>query len=372
MEPKRDGPSRRSFLKQAAAFGLTGAVVPSSGQETAPSSEVRSQELSARARSFMRDFGLDYPIVQAPTAGPASAALAVAVAEKGAMGAIPLSFFPDEYVLAMVREVLEGTQRATFGNYVLHFPHPTLPAVLEAGVSCIQFSFGLPSGDALNLISEHGAKLGIQVTSGDNASQALDLGADYLVCQGMEAGGHVQASKPLRRALDEVLAVAGDAHVLASGGIATGYDIRNVLDAGASGVVMGTRFVATRESIAYQRYKLALQASDTEDTVFTICFNNGWENVSQRVLRNGTFLRWEAAGSPAPGNRPGESDEFAFNVGGAPIGRYGGVPPLEGMTGDVEDLAMYAGAGVTDISDIPPAAEVIDRIWEEFASEEAP
>ncbi len=367
--PKGDGPSRRSFLKQAAALGLSGAVPPSSGSISVATPRSGSQELPARARAFMRDFGLDYPIVQAPTAGPANAALAVAVAEKGAMGAIPLSFYPREVTLGMVSDVLANTSRATFGNYVLHFPHPTLQAVLEAGVSCIQFSFGLPSRDALELISEHNAKLGIQVTSGDNAKRAQEIGADYLVCQGMEAGGHVQASMPLRRALGEVLAVAEDTHVLASGGIATGRDIRDLLDAGASGVVMGTRFVATRESRAHPLYKRALLETGSEDTVYTICFNRGWENANHRVLRNGTFRGWEAAGSPEPGNRPGESDEVAFREDGVGIRRYAGPAPLEGMTGTVEDMAMYAGTGVRDISDLPSAADVIERLWREFGEQ---
>jgi len=368
MKSTGGSPSRRTFLKQAAAVGLAGAVEPLEHAALSPARSLRTQELPSQAAAFMRDFGLDYPIVQAPATGPATARLAIAVAEKGAMGAMPLSFSSADSVLAMVREVLEGTDRATFANYVLHFPHPTLEAVLDLGVSCVQFSFGLPTAEEAALVADHGARLGIQVSSGDNARRALELGADYLVCQGLEAGGHVQATMPLRRALDDVLAAAEGAHVLASGGVATGRDIRTLLDAGAAGVVIGTRFVATQESEAHPRYKLALQAARSEDTVRTICFNRGWENANHRVLRNGTIRTWEAAGSPAPGNRPGESDEVAFRPTGAAILRYQGRAPFEGLTGDVEDMAMYAGTGVDNISDIPSAADVIERLWQEFAA----
>ncbi len=208
--------------------------------------------------------------------------------------------------------------------------------------------------------------LGIQVTSESSAKTALDLGADYLVCQGTEAGGHVHASRPLAEALASVLKIAGDIPVVASGGIATGHTMREYMQLGAAGVVMGSRFVATVESGAHDVYKEAIVKAKAEDTVFTTCMNKGWNNTTHRVLRNSTFEMWESAGCPMTGNRPGEMDVVATNGGDVSIERYSISAPQAHFEGNIEALANYAGKGVNDIHDIPTAAELIERIWKEF------
>jgi nitronate monooxygenase len=86
----------------------------------------------------------------------------------------------------------------------------------------------------------------------------LDLGADYLVCQGVEAGGHVQSSTALYELLPKVLDQARNTPVLAAGGISHGRKIREALLAGASGAMLGTRFVATQENLAHPEYKTLL------------------------------------------------------------------------------------------------------------------
>jgi nitronate monooxygenase len=148
-----------------------------------------------------------------------------------------------------------------------------------------------------------GAKLGVQVTSAESARTALDLGADCLVCQGTQAGGHVQAHERWQEILPKVVEEAKFIPVVAAGGIASGTDIRAVLSAGASAAMLGTRFVATQESAAHQEYKDALLRSGKSETVLTVCFEGGWRNARHRVLRNETFIRWEAAGCPPVGKR---------------------------------------------------------------------
>lgn len=206
--------------------------------------------------------------------------------------------------------------------------------------------------------------LGIQVASREGARNALRHNPDFLICQAVEAGGHVQANDPMDFCLREVLAVAGNTPVVAAGGIATGADIRRVLNAGASGVVMGTRIVATKESDLHAVYKQAIVDSKENDTVFTNCFNRGW-NAMHRVLKNSTYTNWEAAGCPLE-NRPGENDVVAKNFNGKDILRYAPTPPIEGATGDLKAMVMYAGTGAKDIHDVPSVAELIPRIWKEF------
>jgi len=110
----------------------------------------------------------------------------------------------------------------------------SLNAALDAGAPIIQFSWGMPSKEVVAAVRAAKAKLGMQVTSAESARAALDLGADYLVCQGTEAGGHVQANRGLYQALPDVLNEARQTPVVASGGIGNGQGIRKALLAGAS------------------------------------------------------------------------------------------------------------------------------------------
>ena len=80
--------------------------------------------------------------------------------------------------------------------------------------------------------------------------------------------------------------------------------MKHYLDLGASGVVMGSRFIASEESIAHSVYKESLVSSKSDDTVLTVCMNKGWDNSISRIIRNSTFRMWESAGCPVISNRP--------------------------------------------------------------------
>src|SRR5262249_53920092 len=146
------------------------------------------------------------------------------------------------------------TQGPIQANFVLAFAPLSLPVALEAGVRTITFSWGPPASE-VGLVRSFGAKLGIQVAAVDDARRALDLGADFLICQGVEAGGHVQATRSLRELLPQVVSAAGGAPVVAAGGMGDGLAVARALSCGASAALLGTRFVATRESVAHDLYK---------------------------------------------------------------------------------------------------------------------
>ena len=182
------------------------------------------------------------------------------------------------------------------------------------------------------------------------------------------------ADQPLMTALQQVLSVADGVPVVASGGMATGQDIRQVLLAGAAGAVLGSRFVATRESAAHPDYKAQLLAAGgEEDTVFTVCLNKVWPNATHRILReNETFRMWEAAGCPPgpyyigqpAGDRPGEHDIVAVQGDGSSLERYVGIVPVVGMQEcNANALGNYAGADVGAINDLPSAGELVQRLW---------
>ena len=323
---------------------------------------------SAPTRALLDLLQIDLPVMQAPAGGVVSRELTAAVSESGGLGGIPLSWSSPDQAAATVAAVRELTGRPFFVNFVLHFGAGALDAALEAGAPVVQFSWGMPDQHMIRAIRDRQATLGVQVTSRDSARTAIDLGADYLVCQGTEAGGHVHASRSLSDALAEVVSVAGSTPVVASGGIANGHRMRDVLQLGAAGVVMGSRFVASTESAAHEQYKQALVDSSGADTVFTTCMNKGWDNATHRILRNSTHNMYEAAGSPAPGKRPGESDIIAKYTMDTDSGveRYSINSPGRYYEGNIEAMAAYAGAGIGDITEVLPAGEIVSRIWKEF------
>lgn len=161
------------------------------------------------------------------------------------------------------------------------------------------------------------------------------------------------------------VADAVDVPVVAAGGIADGRGVAAVLAAGADGVWLGTRFVATEEAAVEDLYRERVVEADETTTYRGELFDVGWEGTPHRTLLNSTVERWEDAGRPAPGDRPCEGETIAEYPGGHPIERYGDDLPMEGVEGDLEALALYAGqsAGLTD--EVQPAGEVVEELVEE-------
>ena len=279
---------------------------------------------------------------------------------------MPLSWSEPERAIKQIEAIKEKTKNSFFANFVLNFEPKSFDVAIEKGVPIIQFSWGMPTPEMVAKMKVAKVVLGIQVTSEASAKRALDLGADYLVCQGVEAGGHVQASRPLAEALKRVLKIGKDVPVVASGGIATGHKMREYLQMGAAGVVMGSRFVATVESGGHDIYKKSLVKAKAEDTVFTTCMNKGFENTTHRILRNSTFEMWESSGCPTIGTRPGEKDIIVKYGDDVEVERYSINSPGNFYKGDIAAMSNYAGKGVNDIHDIPSVAELIGRIWNEF------
>jgi NAD(P)H-dependent flavin oxidoreductase YrpB (nitropropane dioxygenase family) len=230
---------------------------------------------------------------------------------------------------------------------------------LEAGVPVVTFSWGDPE-PYLAPVRAAGAAVGIQVTNVAGAQRALQFAPDFLICQGIEAGGHVQSTRSLWEVLPLIVEAAAGTPVVAAGGIADGTGITRSLRLGAAAAMLGTRFVATQESRAHPEYKRLL-VEETE-TALTVCFEGGWPQAAHRVLRNGTLERWEAAGSPPPGQRPGEGEVVAQTATGEAILRYEDTTPRVGFTGEISELCLYAGTGVAAIRDIPTAAQVIAQL----------
>jgi len=308
--------------------------------------------------------GVSAPIFQAPVGSAGSPALAIAISNAGGVGALALTWREPAEAASLVAEVRQGAAGPFLVNFVLSFGARCLGPALEAGAPIVTFSWGIPK-DEVALVRAHGAKFGVQVSTLEGAMRALEAGADFLICQGVEAGGHVQSTRSLWAILAEICDQAGEIPVIAAGGLTTGRDLARAMSTGAAGGVMGTRFVATKESVAHPTWKDMLVSANEDSSVLTLCFDIGWPYAAHRVLRNRTLDQWEASGCPPSGRRPGEGDIVAYTLDGVAIPRYSELPPLEGMAGSVDELCIYAGGGCADIRDIPSAGDVVKKVWGE-------
>jgi NAD(P)H-dependent flavin oxidoreductase YrpB (nitropropane dioxygenase family) len=311
--------------------------------------------------------GQRLPIVQAPIGSAATHDLVSAVCGAGGLGGFAMSWDTPETAAEKVTTQHRATPGAAFfANFVLHFPCDGLDGALEAGVPLVTFSWGL---DAARIARAHraGARVGVQVGNAEGARRAVEAGADFLIAQGVEAGGHVQSTTPLATLLPQVVALAGNRPVLAAGGIATAAAISQAVSFGAAGAMLGTRFLATREAAIHPDYKAALLAAKAEDTAFTNCFDGAWPFAMHRVLRNSTFTAWEAAGSPQPPHRPGEGD-VVFAQRGTDHLRYNDDTPGPEAAGDLMAACLYAGTSVGDIDRIEGAGDLVARLGTEITA----
>ncbi len=300
---------------------------------------------------FTRLTGCRLPIQSAPMAGVVSdAELPAAVAAAGGHGMFPALFLSAPYLTRVIND-LNGRTRAYGVNFIgLMLDRECLEIAAEHA-PLVELFFAEPSQAVVEMIHAGGALASYQVVSDQEALRAQDAGADLLVVQGIEAGGHPRGELGLLPLLEEILAVA-TVPVVAAGGIGGPRAVAAALAAGADAARAGTRFIAAAESRAHARYKQALVAAGARDAVLTRSFSAGDPaETTQRVLRSA--LR---AAEAFPGESPGE-----VVLGGArvPVPRFGSHAPTEGSSGAIEAMALYAGQSAGGVTDIAPAAEIV-------------
>jgi NAD(P)H-dependent flavin oxidoreductase YrpB (nitropropane dioxygenase family) len=303
--------------------------------------------------------GIDLPIVQAPVGSAAGPELVAAVSEAGGLGMLALTWHAPEQARRSIRRTQELTTRPFGANLVLDFPVDDLLTVCpDEGVPTTSTFWGDPSRMTARI---RGAGALHLHTVGEvaEAVHAVAGGVDVVVAQGWEAGGHVRGGTTTLALVPAVVDAVGPIPVVAAGGIADGRGIAAVLALGAQGAILGTRFVATTEAVTHEVYRQHLVTATGVEAVYTRCFDGGWPHAPHRALRNATLRGWEAAGEPAAPHRPGEGDVVAVDAAGQHHCRYEDQIPLPGMTGDLGDMALYAGQSVNLVHEVVPAARLI-------------
>lgn len=300
------------------------------------------------------------PVMQAPIGPAGTPELVAAVSQTGALGTLAASWTDPEVLRSQIRQIAAASDRPYCVNHVLAFDQRRrLDVAVEEGVRVLSFSWGIDEA-MIRRAQRGGAVVLVQIATVEDAIRAVSAGTDMIIAQGVEAGGHVESTTPL---LDLLAAVRPQVRVpiVAAGGIAEPVTARRAIAAGADVVAGGTAFLVAREADVHPHYLDRLLNARADDAVLTQLFDEGWPDAPHRVLRNETMARWEDAGKPRPGARPGEGDVVGQRA-RQPLIRYSDAQPTQNTTGDIEAMAMYAGQSVDGVERIGSAASIVDRI----------
>lgn len=311
------------------------------------------------SNSIRRLLGCDYPVVLAGMGGVARSELVAGVCEAGGFGFLGMVRESPDLIRSEIAAVRARTSRPFGVNLI---PAATAPDLLEAEVAaCIEAKvhavtlFWDLDAPLVRRFRGAGILVACQVGSAAEAVAAEAAGADIIIAQGVEAGGHVRGLTALACLLPDVVA-AVSAPVLAAGGIVDGAGLAAALLAGAEGAVIGTAFIATHEAFAHDFHKERIVAAGPDETVHTTDFHINWPaDAAVRVLPN-SVTRGER-GDPRTAPR-----QVIGQEGKRPIYLFSTDSPLRGMTGDFEAMALYAGQGASRIDEIVPARERLHGI----------
>src|SRR4051794_33095394 len=294
--------------------------------------------------------------------GAVTPTLAAAVSDAGALGMLPLSWTSPDEIATVVDETRRLTE-APFGvNLGLAWDQrQRLGSALAAGVRVVSFFWG-DASDLIQDARDAGAIVLVTVGTAEEGRAAAAAGADVVVAQGWEAGGHVWGTVSTLALVPRVVDAVAPVPVVAAGGIADGRGLVAALALGGVGAWIGTRFLAAREAEIHPDYRRRILAAGEADTFYGTLFDRGWADAPHRTLRNSTVEAWERAGRPASGSRPGEHDEPASRPDGSLINRYASATPTAAMMGDVEPLPHWAGQGVGLVTRETSAAAIVESL----------
>ena len=305
---------------------------------------------------FTELLGLDYPVMSAPMSNHSGGQLAAAVSLAGGLGTFGgTNDFGPEWLREQIAHI-RGQTGQPFGvgfiSQLIEYDTTNIEIALEERAPVFIFSFADPS-PWLGRARDAGAVTICQVQSLELARQAVDAGADVLLAQGNEAGGHT-GEMNLLPLLVELAERYPRLPVLAAGGITTGRALAGAMGAGAEGASLGTAVLATPEAVEVpETFKERILLSDGQDSTFTRLYDllgtRPWpEGIAGRVYRNRLVREWDGRDAEVLARR----EELASDVAAARA------------NGNTELSAVYMGQGAGHVTAIRPAADVVRDICE--------
>jgi len=299
---------------------------------------------------------IEHPIALGGMGSVPAPALVAAVSNAGALGTLGCGFSNADQVRANTAEVRAQTDKTIGLNFLIfNIDEDAFAAGLALRPAVMAFAWPRPEQDVKRYIArahDAGCKVTFMCPGVPEAARAAEGGADVIVAQGTEGGGHVgwlttMALVPMM--IDAVAPIP----VLAAGGIADGRGLAAALALGADGVLLGTRFLASRESPLHPNFKQAILDSDGHDTLLTEIPDRAaglvWPGALSRSRRNGFIERWAGREWALRQHR---AEAFAA--------------VLEARkSGDADQAPLPMGQDAGLIHDIPPAGEIVTRIAQE-------
>lgn len=307
--------------------------------------------------ALTRLLNITHPVVLAPMGGVAGGALAAAVSRAGGLGFIgggygdPAVGYGGE---AFMAEQFRAAGNAHIGVGYITWALAKNPKLLDQALDHKPVAFFLSFGDEAQFaprIKASGTRLICQVQDVEGARRAADAGADIIVAQGTEAGGHGKQRRSTLTLVPAIVDAVRPLPVLAAGGISDGRGLAAALMLGAAGVLVGTRFGATPEALGSQNAKTLLINATGDETVrtrvFDIVRNIDWpEEYSGRAVVNDFSRRWH-----------GHEKELARRQ-----GREAEAYWAAAKAADVSKAVVFAGEGLDLIHSIMPAGDIVRDI----------
>jgi nitronate monooxygenase len=299
--------------------------------------------------AFTEMFGITHPIALAPMGGSAGGALAAAVSNGGGLGLLGSGNGDRDWLARELPLVAEGTGEPWGVGFQSWAIDPgAVGYALRYQPRAVMLSFGDPRPFA-ELVRRSGAVLIIQVTDRAEARQAAEVGADLIVAQGTEAGGHgARRGWSTLAFVPAVVDLVAPTPVLAAGGIADGRGVAAALALGAAGALVGTRFLATAEALADPEAKKAIVDGDGEQTerssVLDIARGSRWPlEYTGRTLGHPFLDRWRDAEAELAADPDDVRREYREGI----------------ARGELPAEPVWASQAIGLIRDLPPAAELV-------------
>ncbi|HEY5299610.1 MAG TPA: nitronate monooxygenase [Acetobacteraceae bacterium] len=307
----------------------------------------------ARIRTALTELlGIEHPILLAPMGSAAGGRLAAAVTRAGGLGLIGSGYADGA---AIKRELAAaGNTRVGIGLilWALNERPEVLDVALAASPPAVMLSFGDPV-PYMGTIRDAGCKIICMVQTLAEARQAAGAGADVIIAQGRDAGGHAGTTRGTMGLVPAVVDAVHPIPVVAAGGIADGRGLAAALALGASGILMGTRFAVSRESLwseAVKQGAVAAGGDQTQQTrVFDIVRGANWPNhYPGRAVKNAFSERWHGRETELQAAR--EAAERAYD-GAAP--------------NDLSTRVLWAGESVDLVGDVMSAGDIVEWVVDE-------
>ena len=321
---------------------------------------------------FTADYGLEAPIALAGMGFISTPRLAAAVANGGGFGSVAAGLTSPGALRNLIATTRSMTDRPFGLNFIVETTafgpltsEEHIDVCVTEDVPVVSFFWNLPPVEWLMRLKNRGCRVWFQTSSIPLALEAVAMGADLVIAQGEEAGGHNKANTGLFVLLPAMIdALGGKVPVLAAGGIADGRGLAAALCLGADGVWMGTRFLATEESNAHPTYKQRVVEAGPGDLAKTFLFGPEWPDAPMRVIRNRVVREWAGRDSATPSPPDSPQKIGTTKIGDMPydMPKFAAILPTPETDGDFEEMCLAAGESAALIHDVVAAGEVVRRI----------